>query len=830
MGKRSAAEPAAMSGDPAGDHHRQLRHFHLSGRGDASGDPLPPSTLRPAALDPDPPWRSYPLFLGDEGRPTSFYDLIEQELAEMSDDGSKAAMLGEHVARLARAVHRQIGGRPGATPLADVLDGAFAAFAAEFDLSEAGAAALRQDIDRLRERLGESGSLLALGEGTLFGLYAAAVERRRRRPLAAFHQEVEALTVQLEELLRLDDSHAPESFGPEALAAGLGGTAAFFEASALAEHLPDRRGSERLGGQRRERIEHTLESLRRYLDAAAGTVTEAPDFTVVHSGPLAGGTAFSTARLMEHPDPLGASIDIFDGQADAQADVLRAVRVARLEVEGSYRGELHDEILAGFDWRAFSADELLLTPPVAVVVTAAQLRANLASFSELLCSGRPVHVLVLESAGWPGGGRAGCFHPGLAYLAIAHREAFVLQSTLARPGHLASGLVDLAETLGPAVAIVAQLPVGPPPEEPSPAAAPVSPPSFPPGERWIQLVAAHAGRATPCLRYDPAAGTSWAERFDLEENPEPRRAWPSRSLPYLDAEGEEQNLETTFTFADFVALEPSCRGHFRVVAAEGWSEGQVAIAEYLAISDDEQRRLLPFIWVIDSPGRLLRAVLTRELAYACRDRRRAWRILQELAGTDNEHARRAAERARQETLAEAEEERAKLADAHAVELEEVRSRAAGEAMERLVAVLMDIGTTEGAGPVLPAAIPAPAPAAAAPAPAVPETPTDPQTPALDETPPTEEEAADEDEEVFLDEPWIDAPLCTTCDECTNLNPRLFKYNEDKQAYIADASAGTFYELVTAAEKCPALCIHTGAPPSGDDTVDDDLIARAEKFA
>ncbi|NIV48006.1 MAG: hypothetical protein GWN46_14975, partial [Gammaproteobacteria bacterium] len=30
-------------------------------------------------------------------------------------------------------------------------------------------------------------------------------------------------------------------------------------------------------------------------------------------------------------------------------------------------------------------------------------------------------------------------------------------------------------------------------------------------------------------------------------------------------------------------------------------------------------------------------------------------------------------------------------------------------------------------------------------------------------------------------PWIDTEECTACDECTNLNPKIFVYNENKKA-------------------------------------------------
>jgi ferredoxin len=87
----------------------------------------------------------------------------------------------------------------------------------------------------------------------------------------------------------------------------------------------------------------------------------------------------------------------------------------------------------------------------------------------------------------------------------------------------------------------------------------------------------------------------------------------------------------------------------------------------------------------------------------------------------------------------------------------------------------------------------------------------------------------EEEALAFDEPYIDLPLCTTCNECTNINPRIFQYNANKQAFIADASAGTFAELVKATELCPARCIHPGKPRSDDSTATPELVERASKF-
>jgi pyruvate-ferredoxin/flavodoxin oxidoreductase len=58
---------------------------------------------------------------------------------------------------------------------------------------------------------------------------------------------------------------------------------------------------------------------------------------------------------------------------------------------------------------------------------------------------------------------------------------------------------------------------------------------------------------------------------------------------------------------------------------------------------------------------------------------------------------------------------------------------------------------------------------------------------------------------------------------------LFKYNDQKQAYIADPRAGTFKELVMAAEKCPAEIIHPGDPLDPNEPDLEKWIKRAEPF-
>ena len=88
---------------------------------------------------------------------------------------------------------------------------------------------------------------------------------------------------------------------------------------------------------------------------------------------------------------------------------------------------------------------------------------------------------------------------------------------------------------------------------------------------------------------------------------------------------------------------------------------------------------------------------------------------------------------------------------------------------------------------------------------------------------------EDDDDDFKTEAWIETMRCTSCNECTNLNPRMFKYDDNKQAYVADVHAGTFAQLVQAAERCPAGIIHPGDPVNEKEKDLQKWVTRAEPF-
>ena len=58
---------------------------------------------------------------------------------------------------------------------------------------------------------------------------------------------------------------------------------------------------------------------------------------------------------------------------------------------------------------------------------------------------------------------------------------------------------------------------------------------------------------------------------------------------------------------------------------------------------------------------------------------------------------------------------------------------------------------------------------------------------------------------------------------------MFGYDDNKQAFIKDLNAGTYRQLVEAAENCQLSIIHPGKPWNQGEPGLDELIKRAEPF-
>jgi pyruvate-ferredoxin/flavodoxin oxidoreductase len=283
-------------------------------------------------------------------------------------------------------------------------------------------------------------------------------------------------------------------------------------------------------------------------------------------------------------------------------------------------------------------------------------------------------------------------------------------------------------------------------------------------------------RAYPLFRYDPDLGKTPEECFDLDGNPAIDQDWPTYVLKYKQG-GREKELEVPMTFADFAITEVRFRKQFRMAPPDTWNDSMVPLAEFLDLAEDEREGKFPYVWSVDRNNELTRLLVAKPMVESCEDRRDFWTMLRSLAGVAREEISR-------EQVAE-----------------EVRREVVGTITSGLMQLV------GGPGDMPPTRPPRTGAVTAAPSEAV----------AI--AAPTGDYMA----------PWLDTEECTACDECTDLNSKMFAYNENKKAYIKDANGGPYRDLVKAAEKCTARVIHPGLPRDRSAKNIDAWIKRAEKY-
>ena len=291
---------------------------------------------------------------------------------------------------------------------------------------------------------------------------------------------------------------------------------------------------------------------------------------------------------------------------------------------------------------------------------------------------------------------------------------------------------------------------------------------------YLVGAAALESRVFPAFTMDPSAGNDWASRFSLAVNPQAELDWPTHRIVYEDAECQTVTANVPFTLIDFVACDHRYGKFFAAVPKAHWNETLADAGDIIARDKwDTVDRIdsVPSILMVDPKYNLQKAIVTEKIVREARRCLSMWNSLQELGGIHNSHA--------EQLLA--------------------RERSAWEESTKAIAV----------------ANAATVPAEAA---RTPET-----APATDAAP------AEKTQEQSSDEAYIETPRCASCNECIQVNDKMFAYDGNKQAFIKDIEAGTYAQLVEAAENCQVAIIHPGKPRNPDEPGLEDLIKRAEGF-
>jgi ferredoxin len=814
---------------------RTLRHFHLGNPAALETLEGPTAELLPALLEP---FRDtsrlrydYPLFLfpadnGDADRPVGelakpLSALLAETVESFAPGAESARILKDNLSWIERHLRIALGEAEGPAEALPLLNRSATELQAHLALKEKNRDKLQQDLDKLLEALPAGGQLLGYGRYPAIQLLIHVIRSRVIPRHTSFRKAIKKQIQQLKTLIEVDWSKSSESLKPDNIRTSVGSLGEMFDVSKLSEVMDHSHGSVVMPVERRRRIDNALQILENYQQQS--TLVH-----FVHTGALEDESWLSKMGgfvATRADDPCASATELFDQEATRLSQVFAAVRIAKLEIAGLYDTDIHDPWFENFGWEAFSHDELLLVPSVIALESADRVAGNdMPSFSHLLSSGRPVQILVRVLAhGNPGAlpneDPFQSYRTELGYLGISHRQAVVAQASAARHQHLLesySSALDATRTSLHLINIGLR----------------------PAGQNiglnaWLVAGAALEGRVHPFFRVNPAAGDSFAERMDLSGNPQPERDWPLHPFRYRNESGDIVNTELAFTFADYALLIPRLHNHFAQVPLECESDDLIPVADYLQLDASSAYEKVPFVWTLNPRAKLHRLAISRALVHACRDRLNFWHTLQEMGGVRNRYVELALEQARGEHEAAAETKIEQVRAEYEQELERIRAETAGEVMSRLTDMLlgMDFGSgvllhptssipgvvSSGAARPMPAAVTA-GPSSAA----IPEAKAEqPEAAAVTES--------EEEEPGGYEEPWIDSPLCTTCNDCLKINPQMFVYDESNQAYIADLSAGTYAQMVEAAEICPSKCIHPGKPWNSDEPNLDALIERAAPF-
>ncbi len=757
LGATRAKRPSARH-DP---DFRALLRIHLAAPSEESPSGAA-SRLLPAAfcgfLDLEAVRHDYPLVLceGSEGPLAVPLARLLDGLAERAEEGERDAVR--------RALYRL-----------ELEIKRLAAACAYGQLSELWARA----VDRLLEAAPEGEARTRLGErlraaraaleveGAVIGcahdsarkLFAHGWDRLLAEQSRRERASLERLIAAIQDILDADKARSPRATSPQVLRAALGGEhAGGIDFERMATLLRTSKHHRPLTPARRKRLREVLKVL-----------DEEHALLARHAGN--GARRRSRRKLVTTTGSCSEALSLFQAEIYRMVTLVRAVRIARLEVENRYQEGRHDAFFEAFGPDHLTPEERRALPPLMVYLDGDSMtETDRCTLLDILASDLPIKVL-LEVTRVPGGVLPA---PGptavsgwlerLPAMAATLEGAFVLQAPVSHLPALAGEIAEGLRFEGPALFAVYTGPREPREDLPP----------------YLRTAAAVESRAYPVLVSAPGRGARWAERFSLAANPAPEADWPEHRVSYEDAEGRLVEEPVRFTYVDFLACDPRFAGHFVPVGRGAWHPDMMPVADYLALGEDDALGKVPYILMSDAEGAIRRVVVRRGPIAAARRARARWRSLRELAGIESSHVEQALARERERLEAELREE-------------------------------------------LAAAVPAAAPAAAPASPAGEEGAGD----AAREGGAEEQAApAETSAERDPDETWIETEMCTACNDCVDRNGLMFGYNEAKQAYIKDLTAGTYRELIEAAENCPVCIIHPGKPWNPAEPGLEELLARA----
>ncbi len=773
---------------------KKLRHFYRTGEIENEA----PKNLLPALPAPylmGADWiTDYPFYTDEVHAAKTLHELLKSTINE-NFDPKKDRILFDNIPRLVKLFRKNMDCRHDAYDFVSIAERAFADFA-ELEVHGSAKEQFLSGVEKLKNLLPHTGTLLSFSAHTPIHILSIGLNRNFKNR-ESFVAKCTNAAIALEEKLAVEKAKSnqietnEEDFSNDLVS---------FDK--IAELQPDK-GAELMAADRVARIKEVIAILHGSKDVLLKTrgylaMSESIKNRLYTIGELKN----TQQSVVDDAELYSTTLTLFNQVINEITPVFKALRIANLELADKYVDDLHNDFFEHFNWHRLSGSDWQYFPPVVLLGNTRNfMEGELSELSKLLSSNKPIRVLAINektfstampNVSWEDASHT--FKQELASIAISHRSTHTYQGSLDQPLNLMQGMLKAFEAQAPSMIniLVHQDEIT--------------------RKDFIQITSAVESRYAPVIEYDMSGG-KWGSRFNISNNPQPEKNWPSYPFKYVNENELETSIELPFTYADYKALDAVKVNELMHVPEQFVSDSLVPISEFLTLNEEQLTGKVPFIWMVDADNLIHKMAMPYMWVVSCQERLDFWNYVQELSGINSYHVELALQKAKEAWNEAKALELADLKSFYEKEINKIKGEAANKAMENLADVLLGLNT----GSFTPSAAPAKSNGQA--------------QEKVEESPKAEaaKPAAKPAVKEVKKEAWLESFKCTSCNDCTEHFPDIFAYNEDKQAFIKDASKGSFADLVEAAEACPAACIHPGAPLNPNEPDLQEYLERAKKF-
>ncbi|MBT8190715.1 MAG: ferredoxin, partial [Bacteroidia bacterium] len=722
--------------------------------------------------------------------------------------GNDTGIISRHTELLMHLINRELQKNPG-QEMDELVNTSLNEFSDLLNVTGEDTEPFQNELNLIKEQIPQSGKLINYTEKTVFLLLDAALNVQSDKSQKIQVQRIRNLSFQLNNLIEVEKNKSGSSQFSDQAKGSLPIAETLLKFDALADLQP-KEGSELMNPKRFDRITSILKTLnssqklfgkKAYLFFEEGMNNHLKNiqglFDKAEIVPVTKNNAVEKLR------------STFDREIISFIDLIKALRIAELELTNNYLEDIHDDYFDHFSWRDFTMAELNACPFFVLFAEDGVLSdTEHSSLSSLISANYPVNIFSFRNEAsrnskdsiW-GKDEYLHKHEEVAAMMLAYKNIYVLQTCGIKPARMYDSISRGLTSYAPSFIHI------------------LNPADEFTDKPYLWASSSIESRDFPLFTFQGLLGTSWGSRFNIDHNPQADTTSPFHTVRYVDENGEDQSLNLQFTFADQYYLLEASRRHYKIVPSAFWSDHLIPLSEYLKKNNEESLAKIPFIWMTDEDHVLHKVAIDWTLVVACQERLDFWRFLQENSGINNVHVKKALDNLKLEMREVFEFETNQLKKEHAAEIKKIKDEESDKVIDNLANVLLDLDVDSLSIQENNQTID-----------------TDPDIADLqDHTLPDSskeesiQETQKENTDMLVQDPYIETAMCTACDECIGINNKMFRYNEDKLAYIADSSAGTYRQLVEAAEACPVGIIHPGTPANQNEPDLSELIERANKF-